>query len=73
MLLENENWRMGSRLMAWWTIWTQITQNLFLGPRPQGQGIFSYIKMWLDLNYASGSNEVFFRENQVCDFGLMAC
>ena len=31
---------------------------LFLGPRPQGQGIFSDFMILLDLSYDPGENEV---------------
>ena len=35
-----ENQRLDSGPIAWLIIWDQLAQNLFLGSRTQGQGIF---------------------------------
>ena len=40
-VLVCENQRLGSGHMAWLIIWGQLAQNLFLGSRTQGQGIFN--------------------------------
>ena len=40
--------------MAWLIIWTQIIQNLLVGPRPQVKDSFYYLLILLDSNYNSG-------------------
>ena len=35
--------------MAWLIIWTQMVQNILLGPRPQGQDIFLIFVNWIQI------------------------
>ena len=58
---------MGSGLMAWLIIWTQIAQNLVLG-----QSIFWYLIILLDSTYYLGENKIMFvkSEARVLDLWL---
>ena len=37
--------------MAWLIIWTQMAQNMLLGPRPQGQDIFKFLLIGFKLQF----------------------
>ena len=43
-----------------YVFWVQLVQKLFIGPRPQGQGIFQDFIIWFDLSYDLGEDEVLF-------------
>ena len=53
-----ENWSQGSELMAGYVFWAQVAQIKFLGPRSQGQDIFSDFIILFDSSHDFWKNDI---------------